>query len=96
MRLPAFPPGTRVLFVDQWVETGGTMDGAIRLVERQEGCVAGLVALVFEENERTLDFRRKYKCVSAILPDTDWQHQSNRQTLDSFKNYNPERAFPNS
>ena len=96
MRLPAFPPGTRVLFVDQWVETGGTMDGAIRLVERQEGCVAGLVALVFEENERTLDFRRKYKCVSAILPDTDWQHQSNQQTLDSFKNYNPERAFPNS
>ena len=32
MRLPAFPSGTRVLLVDQWVETGGTMDGAIRLV----------------------------------------------------------------
>ena len=35
MRLPAFAPGTKVLLVDQWVETGGTMDGAIRLVERQ-------------------------------------------------------------
>ena len=95
MRLPAFPSGTRVLLVDQWVETGGTMDGAIRLVERQEGVIAGLVALVFEENQRTLEYRNKYKCVSAILPDTDWQRQANRQTLDSFKNYTPEHAFPN-
>ena len=95
MRLPAFPSGTRVLLVDQWVETGGTMDGAIRLVERQDGVIAGLVALVFEENQRTLEYRNKYKCVSAILPDTDWQRQANRQTLDSFKNYTPEHAFPN-
>ncbi|GIS11060.1 MAG: hypothetical protein CM15mP115_02110 [Alphaproteobacteria bacterium] len=36
------PPGTRVLLVDQWIETGGTMDGAIRLVERQGGIVAGI------------------------------------------------------
>lgn len=27
MRLPAYAPGTRVLLVDQWVETGGTMHG---------------------------------------------------------------------
>ena len=39
MRLPAFAPGTRVLLVDQWVETGGTMDGSIRLIERQKGIV---------------------------------------------------------
>lgn len=35
------PPGVRVLLVDQWVETGGTMQGAIQLVERQGGVVAG-------------------------------------------------------
>lgn len=34
-------PGVRVLLVDQWVETGGTMQGAIQLVERQGGVVAG-------------------------------------------------------
>lgn len=34
-------PGVRVLLVDQWVETGGTMRGAIELVERQGGVVAG-------------------------------------------------------
>ena len=37
MRTPAFAPGTRVLLADQWIETGGTMDGAIRLIERQVG-----------------------------------------------------------
>uniref|UniRef100_A0A8C9EWX3 adenine phosphoribosyltransferase n=1 Tax=Pavo cristatus TaxID=9049 RepID=A0A8C9EWX3_PAVCR len=34
-------PGLRILLVDQWVETGGTMRAAIRLVERQGGVVAG-------------------------------------------------------
>ena len=29
MRQPDFAPGTRVLLVDQWIETGGTMAGAI-------------------------------------------------------------------
>jgi len=38
MRLPAYAPGTRVLLVDQWVETGGTMHGAIQLVEQQRHC----------------------------------------------------------
>ena len=48
MRKPAFAAGTKVLLVDQWVETGGTMDGAIRLVERQGGVVAGLLAIAIE------------------------------------------------
>lgn len=94
MRTPAFAPGTRVLLVDQWVETGGTMQGAIQLVERQQGTVAGLVALVFEDNEQTADYRQRYKCVSAVLPGTEWQRQANAQYLDSFTEYQPEMAFP--
>ena len=45
------------LLVDQWVETGGTMDGAIRLVERQKGIVAGIAAIAIEDNERTRAYR---------------------------------------
>ena len=52
MRKPAFAAGTKVLLVDQWIETGGTMDGAIRLVEQQGGKVAGLVAIAMENNEK--------------------------------------------
>ena len=51
MRKPAFAPGTRVLLVDQWVETGGTMDAGIRLVERQGGVVAGIATVCIEEND---------------------------------------------
>ena len=94
MRLPAFAPDTRVLLVDQWVETGGTMHGAVQLVEQQHGKVAGMVAIVMEENERTAGYRERYNVVTAIMPGTEWQRQANAQYLESFKTYKPEMAFP--
>ena len=94
MRLPAFAPGTRVLLVDQWVETGGTMHGAVQLVEQQKGTVAGMVAIVMEETENTKSYRDRYKVVTAIQPGTEWQRQANAQYLESFKTYKPEMAFP--
>jgi adenine phosphoribosyltransferase len=94
MRLPAFAPGTRVLLADQWVETGGTMDGAIRLVERQDGIVAGIAAIAIEENPQTDSYRAKYPCASAVIPGSKWQTQCNAQRLSSFDSYKPEMAFP--
>ena len=94
MRLPAFAPGTRVLLADQWVETGGTMDGAIRLVERQGGCVAGMVAIAIEENARTNGYRKAFPCISAVMPGSRWQAECNAQRLSSFDTYTPEMAFP--
>jgi adenine phosphoribosyltransferase len=94
MRLPAFAPGNRVLLVDQWVETGGTMDGAVRLVERQQGVVAGMAAIAFEENDRTRGYRQSFPCVSAVVPGSRWQAECNAQGLSSFANYEPSKAFP--
>ena len=94
IRKPAFAEGTRVLLVDQWVETGGSMHGAIQLVEQQKGSVAGMVAIVMEDNENTKAYREKYHCVTAILPGTEWQRQANAQYLESFKTYDPKMAFP--
>lgn len=94
MRQPAFAPGTRVLLADQWVETGGTMDGAIRLVERQNGVVAGILAIAIEENERTSSFRKRFPCIAAVVPGSKWQTECNAQTLSSFADYRPELAFP--
>ncbi|MBL94445.1 MAG: adenine phosphoribosyltransferase [Magnetovibrio sp.] len=94
IRKPAFRPETRVLLVDQWIETGGTMGGAIELVQRQGGSIAGIVAIVIEENKRTKSYRAKYKCVSAIIPETEWQRQANGQCFKSFNSYTPELAFP--
>ena len=94
MRKPAFAAGTKVLLVDQWIETGGTMDGAIRLIQQQGGKVAGLVAIAMEDNEKTASYRQRFPCVTAVLPDSDFQQQCNRQSLDSFANYEPSMAFP--
>jgi adenine phosphoribosyltransferase len=94
MRTPAFAPGTRVLLADQWVETGGTMEGGIRLVERQQGVVVGMAAIAIEDNEATRGYREKYRCVSAVLPGSRWQSECNAQSLSSFDGYRPEMAFP--
>lgn len=94
MRMPAFAGGDRVLLVDQWVETGGTMDGAIRLVERQNGVVAGLVAIAIEDNPRTRDYHATYPCISAVVPGSKWQAECNGQTLSSFETYASKSAYP--
>lgn len=94
MRTPAFAPATRVLLVDQWVETGGTMDAAIRLVERQKGSVAGIVAIAVEGNERTKGYRDRFKVVSAVVDGSRWQEECDRQALSSFASYRAERTFP--
>ena len=94
MRTPAYDVGTRVLLVDQWVETGGTMDGAIRLVEAQQGVVAGIVAIAIEENERTIAYRKKYPCASAVVPGSKWQTECNAQYLQSFKHYVASSTYP--
>lgn len=84
MRTPALAEGRRVLLVDQWVETGGTMDGAVRLVERQGGKVAGMVAVAMEENEATDAYRAKFKVVTALLQNTPWQTECYAQRLSGF------------
>lgn len=94
MRKPAFGPGTRVLLADQWIETGGTMDGAIRLVERQEGIVAGLTAVAIEENDATRGYRSRFPCVAAVVPGSRWQTECNAQRLSSFDTYDPTAVFP--
>ena len=94
MRKPAFDSGTRVLIVDQWVETGGTMEAAISLVKRQEGKVVGITAIAMEENKRTENIRANYPVITAVLPGTKYQKQCNFQHLQSFAEFKPEMAFP--
>ena len=94
MRTPAFRPGTRVLLVDQWVETGGTMGSGIRLVERQGGRVAGVATVCIEENERTRVLRERYRCSTSVLPGSEWQRQCNAQWLEYFSRFDPAVYFP--
>ncbi|NXU68487.1 APT1 phosphoribosyltransferase, partial [Horornis vulcanius] len=75
---PLPPPGLRILLVDQWVETGGTMRAAIELVERLEGVVAapphpmcvptGVAAICMENSEGGKWIQERYKCSHCVPP----------------------------
>jgi adenine phosphoribosyltransferase len=94
MRLPAFAPGCRVLLADQWIQTGGTMEAAIQLVERQGGTVAGLVTIAMETCAATDAFAARFPVAAAVVPGSRWHDECNAQDLSSFRSYRPERTFP--
>jgi adenine phosphoribosyltransferase len=94
MRKPAFGAGTRVLLVDQWIETGGTMNAGVSLVERQGGLVAGIAAVCIEDTAASKEMRSKYKLSSCVVPGSAIQQQCDRQELDSFKEFRAEDCFP--
>ena len=56
----------QVLIVDQWIETGGTMQAAIDLVERQDGVVAGCAVVAVETKPKTKQMSEKYKVVHIV------------------------------
>ena len=43
LRRDALAPGTRVLLVDEWIETGAQVRSAIQLIEGQGGVIAGIL-----------------------------------------------------
>ncbi|NXR17507.1 APT1 phosphoribosyltransferase, partial [Cinclus mexicanus] len=70
---PLPPPGLRILLVDQWVETGGTMRAAIKLVEQLGGVVAaplcvptGVAAICMENSEGGKWIQERYKCSQCV------------------------------
>jgi adenine phosphoribosyltransferase len=65
LRAEPWPPGTRVLLVDDWIETGATAKAAAELIERAGGVVAGIVAIAFRKNEKTAGLWAKYRCHSV-------------------------------
>ncbi|NXT14065.1 APT1 phosphoribosyltransferase, partial [Prunella fulvescens] len=68
LRTDAISPGLRILLVDQWVETGGTMRAAIELVERLGGVVAGVAAICMESSEGGRWIQERYKCSHCVPP----------------------------
>ncbi|XP_066492550.1 adenine phosphoribosyltransferase-like [Tiliqua scincoides] len=85
MRTDAIVPGLRVLLVDQWVETGGTMQAAIRLVEQQGGVVAGVAAICIEDSEGGRWVKDHYKWAHCVPPHL--MPQFNAHRLDSFQTF---------
>jgi adenine phosphoribosyltransferase len=54
--------GQRILLVDDWIETGGQMKAAIKLIEKQGGIVIGIAAIGVMKNKKTQVLFDKYNC----------------------------------
>ncbi|ROL49942.1 Adenine phosphoribosyltransferase 1 [Anabarilius grahami] len=84
VRVDVLKPGLRVLIVDQWIETGGTMRAAIKLVENQGATVVGIAAVAIENSEGGKWIKENYK-YSHCIP-KELQSQIDSQYLE-FKNF---------
>ncbi|KAM4698919.1 adenine phosphoribosyltransferase-like [Discoglossus pictus] len=90
MRTDAIKTGLRILLVDQWIETGGTMQAAIKLLEKQGAVVAGVAAICIEDSVGGKWVRDNYKC-SDCVPE-HMRIQFNNHFLDSFKGFYNQRS----
>uniref|UniRef100_A0AAY5EV47 adenine phosphoribosyltransferase n=1 Tax=Electrophorus electricus TaxID=8005 RepID=A0AAY5EV47_ELEEL len=77
VREDVLKPGLHVLLVDQWIETGGTMKAAIKLVEEQGATVVGVAAVAIENSEGGKWIKEHYK-YSHCIPE-ELQPQIDRQ-----------------
>ncbi|XP_076592213.1 adenine phosphoribosyltransferase isoform X1 [Chaetodon auriga] len=86
VRLDVLKPGMRVLLVDQWIETGGTMKAAIQLLEKLGATVVGVAVVAIENTEGGKWIKENYK-FSHCVPE-ELQSQIEQRYLDSFKSFN--------
>ncbi|XP_041665982.1 adenine phosphoribosyltransferase [Cheilinus undulatus] len=85
VRVDVLKPGMRVLLVDQWIETGGTMKAAIQLVEKLGATVVGVAAVAIENTEGGKWIKENYK-FSHCIPE-ELQIQIDEKRLNSFKDF---------
>lgn len=62
LRANPWPVGTRVLLIDEWIETGTQARAAAELVERAGGVMVGIAAIAFRRNDRTAPLWARYRC----------------------------------
>jgi adenine phosphoribosyltransferase len=56
--------GTRVLIVDEWIETGAQVLAAIKLIERAQGAVVGVACIHADDKEGPRILASRYPLIS--------------------------------
>ncbi len=62
LRTSALKPGSRVLLVDEWIDTGAQVAAAAELIEQQGGVIAGIASINMDFNEQTRLLQERYTC----------------------------------
>ncbi len=66
LRPDAIPPGTRILVVDDWIQTGAQVKAAIELIERQGGVVVGVATIGMNDNDGTRLLVEQYNAHAVL------------------------------
>ncbi len=61
IRSDAVPSWSRILLVDEWIETGGQMNAAIRLLEGCDATIVGIATIKMEINDATTEISNRYR-----------------------------------
>lgn len=61
LRPNSFPPQSRILVVDEWIETGAQMQAALTLIENQQGIIVGFTTIHMDDNATTQALRARYR-----------------------------------
>jgi len=65
IRRDVLPPRSRILLVDEWIETGAQVSAAITLIEGHGAIVAGIATINMDDNERTRSISSRYEVYSV-------------------------------
>jgi adenine phosphoribosyltransferase len=65
LRRGAFMPGTRLLLVDEWIETGAQIKAAIELIRMTKGNVVGIASINIDRNDSTQELLENYNCFTV-------------------------------
>jgi len=60
IRKDALLPQTRVLIVDEWIETGAQIKATAKLIEAQGGIIVGIATISMDVNDKTSAISKKY------------------------------------
>ncbi len=64
IRTDALEPSTRVLLVDEWIETAAQVKAAIRLIEALGAEIAAVISIVLDDSETIEALREDYTILS--------------------------------
>jgi adenine phosphoribosyltransferase len=65
IRKSILSPGSRILLVDEWIETGSQIMAAAELIEGQDGIIVGIATINMDKNKQTSSLSRKYRVHSV-------------------------------
>jgi adenine phosphoribosyltransferase len=68
LRKGSIKSGSRVLLVDEWIETGAQVQAAVNLIEQEGGIIVGIAAINIDHNPIPVRLCQTYHCYAI------WNH----------------------